>query len=130
MSRHLVFALMLTTLLLLTDAVMVPATQGMTHADRSIMYGLVRVPVILGGVLAFYGRSMNPRRVMGFALLLSLVMMGAGVMSIPAASVFDLMWQNLGYAAGRVPLIYAMAYFIFDGCITRPAREEQWKRRT
>lgn len=130
MSRHLVFALMLTTLLLVAGAVMVPATQGMAHADRNILYGLVRVPVILGGVWAFYGRSMNPRRVIGFALMLSLVMMGTGVMSIPAASGFDPTWQNLAYAVGRVPLIYVMAYLVFGGCSTRPARGEQWKRRT
>lgn len=129
MSRHLVFALMLTTLLLVAGAVMVPAAQGMAHADRNIMYGLVRVPVILGAVWAFYGRSMDPRRVMGFALMLTLVMMGTGVMSIPTVSDFSPYWQNLLYTAGRVPLIYAMAFLIF-GCSTRPARDERWKRRT
>ena len=130
MNRHFVFALTLTGLLLVLGSVMIPATHGMAHSDRNILYGLVRVPVIMGGVWAFYGRSTNPRRVMGFSLLLTLVMMGTGVVSIPAASVLDPVLQNLAYAVGRVPLIFAAAFLVFEGCSTRPERDKQWKRRT
>lgn len=126
MNKHLVFAVMLTILLLFVGLVMVPATQGIHHSDRNILYGLVRVPVILGAVWAFYGKSMATVRVIGFSLLLTLVMMGTGVLSIPIASGFDVAKQNLIYTLGRVPFIYAMAILIFGDSKKNGVRSTTW----
>ena len=127
MNRHFVFALLLTVLLLLTGLVMVPATQGMPHAERNLMYGLVRVPVILVAVWLHYGRHMPSQRVIGFALLLTLVMMGTGVMSIPAVSGVEPIWQNAAYTVGRVPFIYIMALLVFGGRGRPPGWAAKWK---
>jgi peptidoglycan/LPS O-acetylase OafA/YrhL len=128
MSRHLVFAIMLTLLLLIAGLVMVPVTQGMPHEERNMIYSLVRVPIILGSVWAYYGTHINPKRVMGFSLALTLVIMGTGVLSIPAASNFDPAWQNFFYTVGRVPLIFVMAYLAFSRGKDSTPKTNQWKR--
>lgn len=54
------------------------------------------------------------RRALRFALVLTLVMFLTGLASIPWASQFHPLMQNVLYAVGRIPLIYVV-FFVFWG---------------
>lgn len=54
------------------------------------------------------------RRALRFAIFLTLVLFITGLASIPWASQFDPLLQNLLYAVGRLPVIYAV-FFVFWG---------------
>lgn len=128
MNRHFVFAIALTILLMVTGIVMIPLTEGMGSSDRNILYGLVRVPVVVAGVWGFYGLHINPKKVIAFASLLSLVLMGTGVMTIANTADYSPVIQNIIYTVGRVPFIYVLAIFVFRGCSSRPALgDKSWK---
>lgn len=54
------------------------------------------------------------RRALRFAVLLTTVLFITGLASIPWASQFHPLVQNLLYAAGRLPVIY-IVFFVFWG---------------
>lgn len=128
MKSHLAFSVALTLLLMVTGIVMIPLTEGMLPDDRNLMYGLARVPVILAGVLGFYGTRTNPRKAIAFAILLSLILMGTGVVSIANAQNYPPIMQNAIFTVGRVPFIYLLAVFVFKGSSSRPCTGDVfWK---
>ena len=57
MKKHLVFALLLTLLLVISGLVTIPFATQFDHSTQNIIYALGRIPIILGAALAFYGRN-------------------------------------------------------------------------